>query len=139
MIINVFIVGFTLLGIGNILFKQNGIENSLQWVILAFVLGYRTFEPVAGLKLHPIEIFIYTSIIRIAVSRPRRYRNISIPVLVLSIFFIFFFFIDLCTRYNPMVLLEFKNSFLLTLIFFISQYIHFHKAYLIRLLKYYFF
>jgi|TARA_B100000315_G_scaffold225311_1_gene231450 hypothetical protein len=43
-----------------ILFKQNGIKNSFQWIILAFVLGYRTFEFVPSLKLHPIEIFFYS-------------------------------------------------------------------------------
>jgi len=137
MIINGFVICFTLVGIREILFKQNGLENSLQWIILGFVLGYRTFEPVPGLKLHPIEIFIYASILRIIISGAFKYRKISIVILILGIFFIVYFFIDLLTRYHFVVLLEFKNAFLLVLIFFITQHINFYKSYVIRLLKYY--
>ena len=59
MIINLLVIIFTSAGAWSILFTKNGIEKSLQWIILAFILGYRTFEPMPGLKLHPIEIFIY--------------------------------------------------------------------------------
>ena len=137
MIINVFVIFITLVGMREILFKQNGIENSFQWIILAFVLGYRTFEPVPGLKLHPIEIFIYAIILRIIISGAFKYRKMPIAVTAISIFFVAFFFIDLFTRYEYMVLLEFKNAILLVLVFFITQYINFYKSYVIRLLKYY--
>jgi len=137
MIINLLVIGFTLFGVKEILFKHNGIESSLYWIILAFVLGYRTFEPFPGFQLHPIEIFIYSSIIRIVISGALRYRRMSIAILTLGIFFIIYFFIDLLTRYDFMVLVEFKNTFLLILIFFIIQYIHFTKSYFIRLLKHY--
>ena len=137
MIINALVIFFVLLGIKSIIFDKNGIENSLLWTILAFVLGYRTFEPVLGLKIHPIEIFIFASIIRIIVSNPVKYRKMSKSILILGIIFFVYFFIDLLTRYNSYVLLEFKNAFLLLLIFFLTQYINFHKAYLVQLLKYY--
>ena len=137
MIISVFVIGFTLFGLREILFKQNGIENSFQWIVLGFVLGYRTFEPVPGLKLHPIEIFIYATILRIIISGAYKYRKMSVAIASISIFFVAFFFIDLLTRYQYMVLLEFKNAFLLVLVFFITQHINFHKAYIVRLLKYY--
>ena len=128
--INLLVIGFTLFGVKEILFKQNGIENSLQWIIIGFVLGYRTFEPVPGLKLHPIEIFIYASIIRIIISGAFKYRKMSIVVTSISIFFITFFFIDLLTRYGYLVLLEFKNAFLLTMVFIIphqAEDLHVHQ------------
>ena len=68
MIIKIIVIIFTLLGIKSILFDSNGIANSFRWIILAFILGYRTFTLFAGLKIHPIEIFIYSTIIRIIVS-----------------------------------------------------------------------
>ena len=110
--INLLVIGFTLVGMREIIFKQNGKENSFQWIILAFVLGYRTFELVPGLKLHPIEIFIYASILRIIIFGAFKYRKMSIAVTSISLFFVAFFFIDLLTRYEYMVLLEFKNAFL---------------------------
>ena len=135
--INLLVILFTLAGIRSILLTKNGLENSLQFIIFAFVLGYRTFEPFPGLKLHPIELFIYACIIRIIISNAVKYRKMSIGISMLGIFFITYFFIDLLTGYHFMVLLEFKNAFLLVLVFFITQHINFHKAYLILLLKYY--
>ena len=43
------------------------------------------------------------------------------------------------TRYNPILVNEFKNAFLLILVYFITQHIHFHKDYIIRLFKTYLF
>ena len=137
MIINALVIVFVLLGIKSIILDRNGIENSLQLIILAFILGYRTFEPIPGFKLHPIELFIYACIIRIIISNAVKYREISLGISMLGIFFIAYFFIDLLTGYHFMVLLEFKNAFLLILIFFITQHIHFSKSYFVRLLKYY--
>jgi hypothetical protein len=137
LIINALVIIFTILGISNILLYRNGIENSLQWIIFAFVLGYRTFEPFPGLRLHPIELLVYATIIRIIISGAIKYRKMSISILILGIFFIVNFFIDLLTRYRSLVLNEFKNAFLLILVCFITQHIHFNKDYLIRLFKRY--
>ena len=135
--INLLVILFTLAGIRSILLTKNGLENSLKFIIFAFVLGYRTFEPFPGLKLHPIELFNYACIIRIIISNAVKYREMSIGISMLGIFFIAYFFIDLLTGYHFMVLLEFKNAFLLIFIFFITQHIHFSKSYFVRLLKYY--
>jgi len=135
--INLLVIGFTLFGIKEILFKHDGIENSLQWITLAFVLGYRTIELVPGLRIHPIELLVYATIIRIIISGAIKYRKMPIALLAISIFFVSYFVIDLLTRYNKSILNEFKNAFLLTLIYFITQHIHFHKDYIIRLLKKY--
>ena len=135
--INLLVILFTLAGIRSILLTKNGVENSLNWIILAFVLGYRTFEPFPGLKLHPIELFIYACIIRIIISNAVKYRKMSLGISMLGIFFITYFLIDLLTGYHFMVLLEFKNSFLLIFIFFITCHLHFSKSYFVRLLKYY--
>jgi hypothetical protein len=135
--INLLVIIFTLAGIRSILLTKNGLENSLKFIIFAFVLGYRTFEPFPGLKLHPIELFIYACIIRIIISNAVKYREMSIGISMLGIFFSTYFFIDLLTGYHFMVLLEFKNAFLLIFIFFITQHIHFSKSYFVRLLKYY--
>ena len=135
--INLLVIGFTLFGIKEILFKHDGIENSLQWITLAFVLGYRTIELVPGLRIHPIELLVYATIIRIIISGAIKYRKMPIALSAISIFFVSYFVIDLLTRYNMSILNEFKNTFLLTLVYFITQHIHFHKDYIIRLLKRY--
>ena len=137
--INLLVILFTLAGIRSILFTNNGLEKSLQWIIFTFILGYRTFEPISGLKLHPIEIFVYVSIIRIIVSSPPKYLKMPITISLLGIFFVTFFIIDCLSRYNQYVLLEFKNSFLLLLIFFVILHIQIKKVYIIRLLKIYLF
>ena len=137
MIIDLLVIGFILVGIRSILITNNGIEKSLQWIIFAFILGYKTFEPIPGLKLHPIEVFVYACIIRIIISNAVKYRKMSLGISMLGIFFITYFFVDLLTGYHFMVLLEFKNAFLLIFIFFITQHIHFSKSYFVRLLKYY--
>ena len=120
MIIKLIVILFTLFGIKGILLDRNGITNSFKWIILAFVLGYRTFTPFAGLKIHPIEIFVYSTILRIIISGAPKYREMPKSIMGLSLLFIFYFFIDFLTRYNSVALIEFKNAFLLFLIFFIA-------------------
>jgi hypothetical protein len=137
--INLLVILFTLAGIRSILLTKNGLENSLSWIILAFVLGYRTFELIPGLRFHPIEILVYATIIRIIISSAIKYRKMPIAVSLLSIFFVTFFFIDMLTRYNLFAVNEFKNAFLLIFVCFITQHIHFHKDYIIRLFKIYLF
>ena len=139
MIIDLLVIVFTLVGIQSILITKNGIEKSLQWIIFGFILGYRTFEPIPGLKLHPIEIMVYASLIRIIVSRPHKYGKMPLSISILGLFFVIFFIIDSITRYNQWALLEFKNSFLLIPIFIIVQYIEINKGYIIKLLKNYLF
>jgi len=48
--INLLVILFTLAGIRSILLRKNGLENSLNWIIFGFILGYRTFELFPGLK-----------------------------------------------------------------------------------------
>ena len=137
MIINLLVIGFTLFGVKEILLKHNGIESSLHWIIMAFVLGYRTFEPIPGIRLHPIEIFVYATIIRIIIPGAIKYRKMPVVVSLISIFYVTFFFIDMLTRYNLIVVNEFKNTFLMIVIFFITQHIRFNKIYMIQLFKSY--
>jgi hypothetical protein len=137
--INLLVIGFTLFGVKEILFKHNGLESSLHWIILAFILGYRTFSPIQGIGLHPIEILVYATIIRIIISGAIKYRKMPFAVKAISIFYVTFFIIDMLTRYHLFVVNEFKNALLLIMIFFVTQRIHFHKDYFIRLLKTYLF
>ena len=139
MIIDLLVIGFTLFGVKEILFKHNGIEISLHWVIMAFVIGYRTFELVPRIPFHPIEILVYAIIIRIIISGAIKYRKMPFAVKAISIFYVTFFIIDMLTRYHLFVVNEFKNAFLLILVYFITQHIHFHKDYIIRLFKTYLF
>ena len=137
--INLLVIAFTLLGIRDILLKENGLENSLNWIILGFLLGYRTFEPVAGLKLHSIELFIYITFIRIIISQPVSSSIIPKSIKILFVFFVAFFILDIVSKYNPIVLMEFKNAFLLIMVFVILQYLSITKVVLIRVSKYYLF
>ena len=139
MIIDLLVIGFTLIGIRSILFTNNGLDKSLHWIIFAFILGYRTFEPLPGLKLHPIEIFVYASIIRVILSSPPKYLKMPLNISLLGIFFLTFFIIDCLSRYSQYVLLEFKNAILLCMIFFIIQHIQTKTVYIIGLLKSYLF
>ncbi len=118
---------FILFALSKILFNRDGLDNSIIWITYGIVLGYRTFEPIQGLKLHPIEILVYATVLRIIVTNI--YPLISFPKIIvfLGYMFISFFIIDILTRYNPMVLLEFKNAFLLIAIFFIIRHIEINE------------
>ena len=65
MIIDILLIGFILVGVSNILLHKQGIKNSFIWIIIAFLTGYRTIEPISGLKLHPIEVLTYAACLRI--------------------------------------------------------------------------
>ena len=73
------------------------------------------------------------------ISNAFKYRKMPIAIVTLSFFYIIFFFIDLLTRYHPLVLSEFKNAFLLTMLFYVSLYIYFNKNYVFQLFKSYLF
>ena len=137
--INLLVIVFILFGIKSILLSKNGIENSIQWIIFAFVLGYRTFEPVAGLKIHPIEIFIYLSIFRALLFKPIKYTKIPKVISILGVLFLTMYLIDIFTRYNPIVLLEFKNAILLYMVFYMVQFIQINDSLFIKYMKTYLF
>ena len=113
MIINVLLVGFILLAVYNILLDKNGIKNSFIWIVIAFVFGYRTIEPVSGLKLHPIEILTYIACTRIIFFKSKKYYKMPKPISLISFLFSIHFILDVVTRYSWLVLLEFKNSILM--------------------------
>ena len=137
MVVKLIIVAITLYGVRNILFGENGVENSLKWIIIDFCFGYRTFTITSGFALHPIEILIYVSVIRIIVSRQVRLYKLPVSISLLGCFFITTFLIDCLTIYWHGVLLEFKCGILLLLIFFIGQHINFTKSYIKKILKVY--
>ena len=137
MIINLLLVGFILIGVNNILFDKNGINNSIRWIIIGFVIGYRTIEPVNGLKLHPIEILAYAACIRIVLFNSKKYYKMPLNIIIIGLLFITYFLLDIMTRYSWIILLEFKNSILLCAIFFIAIHINHDKNNLKSILKYY--
>ena len=136
--INLLVILFTLFGIKSILLSKNGIENSIDWIILAFVLGYRTFEPYPGLKIHPIEIFIYLSIFRALLFNSTKYTKIPTNISILSLLFLIMYFVDIFTRKNPMVLLEFKNAILIYMVFYLIQFVKINDSLFIKYMKTYF-
>lgn len=127
MIINILVIGFIFIAVYNILLHKNGIKNSLIWIISAFVFGYRTIEPFSGFKLHPIEILTYASCIRILLFTCYRYHKMPIYISFIAFLFSLHFLLDCMTRYNWLVLLEFKNSILLFGIFFITIHVKFDR------------
>ena len=135
--INLLVILFTLFGIKSILLSKNGIENSIDWIILAFVLGYRTFEPYPGLKIHPIEIFIYLSIFRALLFNSTKYTKIPTNISILSLLFLIMYFVDIFTRKNPMVLLEFKNAILIYMVFYLIQFLNLNENLFIKYMKTY--
>ncbi len=137
MIINWIVIAFTFIGLRYILFSKNGIQNSIKWIIFSFILGYRTFTIVSGLMIHPIEVFTYAAILRVIISRQNKYYNMPFSISLLGIIFVVILIIDLITRYHIFVILEFKSAFIIYLLFFLMQYIHFTKAYLVQTLKVY--
>ena len=100
MIINILLVAFILIGVNDILFNKNGIKNSIRWIIIGFVIGYRTIEPVNGLKLHPIEILAYASCLRIVLFDSRKFYKMPLNIIVIGILFIIYFLLDIMTRYS---------------------------------------
>ena len=139
MIIKLFVIAFTLIGLQNISFSKNGIPNSVKWIIFSFVLGYRTFTIVPGLMIHPIEVFTYAASLRVIISRQNKYYKMPFSISLLGIFFVLTLFVDLLTRFHIFVILEFKSAIILYLLFFLMQYVHFTKEYLKQTLKVYLF
>ena len=109
--INLIVSGFMLISLQNIFLSKNGIKNSLAWIFIAFVIGYRTFEPISGLKLHPIEILTYAACLRILFFNCQKYYKMPLSISILGFLFFIYFFLDSLTRYSWIVLLEFKNCF----------------------------
>ena len=107
--------------------KKDGLNNTIIWITYGMVIGYRTFEPIQGLKIHPIEILVYAGILRIILTNIYPIINLPKVIVFLSYIFLSFFILDILTRYNPIVLLEFKNSFLLILIFFLIKHIEINE------------
>ncbi len=136
MLINILIVTISILGVVDILFRNNGVNKSIKWIVVAFVFGYRTIE-FYGVGIHPIEVFAYSAILRIIVAKDKKQFQLPLGIVVLAIFFIIYFFIDLITRYNENVLLEFKSTFMLIIIFFLIQYAWVNKEYFFSILRYY--
>ena len=139
MIIKVIVIIFIIIAVYNILLHKNGIENSMAWIILAFIFGYRTIEPINGLKLHPIEIMTYTACLRILIFNRVRIYEMPVTISILSTLFVLYFILDVLSRFSPMVLLEFKNSILMVGIFFTTLHIRFDTAYIKSLLRFYLF
>ena len=139
MLIKALLVSFILIAVYNILTSKNGIENSLAWIVMAFVFGYRTIEPINGLKLHPIEIMTYAACTRIILFNCQKYYKMPLTISLVSALFLFYFILDYLTRYNSMVLLEFKNGILLFAIFFTALHIKFDIKYIRFILKFYLF
>ncbi len=123
MLINLLVIIFIISALHSILFKKYGLNDIIIWVTYGMVIGYRTFEPIQGLKIHPIEVLVYAGIIRIVLTDIYPIFNLPKIIVFLSYIFLAFFILDLFTRYNPIVLLEFKNAFILVSIFFIIKYI----------------
>jgi len=139
MIIKIIVIIFILIAIYNILIDENGIENSMAWIVLAFVFGYRTIEPVNGFKLHPIEIITYAACFRILLFNRIRIYKMPLTISLMSTLFVLYFILDVLSRFNPMVLLEFKNSILMVGIFFTALHIKFDLKYVRVLLRFYLF
>ena len=137
MIINGLLVIYILAAVYDILISKNGIKNSLVWIILAFVFGYRTIEPFNGFKLHPIEILTYVSCIRIFLFKCYKYHKMPISISFIVLLFSLYFIVDVSTRYSWLVLLEFKNSILLFGIFFITLHVKFDRNDSKSILEYY--
>ena len=135
--INLLVILFTLIGLSRILLNNQGIKESIVWVVYGLILGYRTFEPLSGLSFHPIEIFIYATIFRLIVFRIRIYHSFPIIYRILTIIFVSFVFVDLFDSYDLFVLNEFKNAFLLMLILFIMNHIRVDNKYIINIFRHY--
>ena len=123
MVIKALVIVFLLSALFNILLKRDGLNNTIVWMTYGMVVGYRTFEPIEGLKLHPIEIIIYASALRIIITKVYPILNFPKIILCLNYLFLVFFLLDVFTRYSPIVLIEFKNAFLLVAIFFLIRHI----------------
>ena len=137
MIINLFVVVFSLKGLHNILFSNDGLQNSIKWIIFSFILGYRTFTIIPGLMIHPIEVFTYAAILRVMAFRETKYYNMPVSITLLGMFFVLTLIIDCLSRFHIFVILEFKSAFILYLLFFLMQYIYLTERYLKQTLKVY--
>ena len=91
MLFDILVVIFTIFALNNILFHKNGIQNSILLMVLAFIIGFRTFEPFTGIKIHPIEIIINASMLRIFSTRVLKYYRMPVSIIITGYFFITIF------------------------------------------------
>lgn len=138
MFTNLIIIIMTVFFSFRVLTRNNGIELSLNYIVAFFILGYRTFEILPGLRFHPIEIICFFTILRLLIQRPKKYNYMPRSIKILSIFFIAYFIIDILTRYDPIVINEFKNTFNIFIMFFILQYIRISEKNIIKITQTYF-
>ena len=135
--INILVILFTLIGLNRILFSNQGIRESLVWVVYGLILGYRTIQISSNLSFHPIEIFVYSAILRIILFKTFNYSSFPISYKLLTINFILFIFVDLVDSNNLYALNEFKNAFLLPLILFLSNHINIDREYITKIFRHY--
>ena len=136
MLTNIIIIGFTLLGVRNILFNQNGVRNAFIWIIWGFCLGYRTFETIPYLFFHPIEIFSFACIIRLFTTYHLPIRKI--PVIYTVTFGLFFIRLIVGFEFSNMrVFNEFKNISFFYQLYFISRFIKYDDEFFLRIAKSY--
>tara|TARA_B100000519_G_scaffold53643_1_gene44601 strand:- start:2366 stop:3553 length:1188 start_codon:yes stop_codon:yes gene_type:complete len=106
-------------------------------MIITFSFGYRTFELFNGFFIHPIELIMFASVIRILVFKPKKYHPTPYSIYLVASIFTIYLFVDIFTRYNIFILNEFKNSIHLFTIFFIFQFIKLSNRYLKNVFKTY--
>ncbi len=135
--ISFLVIVFTLIGLNRILFNRQGIKESLVWMVYGLILGYRTFEISAGISFHPIEIFIYATLLRIILFKMKNYSSFPISYKLLASIFISFILVDLFDSFDLYALSEFKNAFLLILILFITNHIFVDNEYIINIFRHY--
>ncbi len=135
--INALVIVFTLIGLNRILFNSQGVKKSLTWMVYGLILGYRTFEVLPGISFHPIEVFVYATIMRIVLFKIKNYSSFPISYKLLTSIFISFILIDLFDSFDLYSLSEFKNAFLLILILFITNHIYVDNEYIIKIFRHY--
>ena len=127
------------MGLKNLFLKKDGLTIATYYMVYSFCLGYRTFEIINGIMIHPLEVFIYGSLIRIILTKPKKYNDIPFAITTISILFVAYFSVDVLTRFNIYIINEFKNVIIIYLIFYLFQYIDVSNEYLKNIFRKYIF
>ena len=119
MIYQLFIYGFVFIAVFDILFNSQGPQRSFRWILFAFIFGYRSFDITPGFSIHPLDILIYITIIKILLTPSK--RLVRLPNWLNGLFFFMVLHLLINTNHANFAIrfFEFKNLFHIVIIFYI--------------------
>ena len=121
MIYQLFIYGFVCLAVFDILFNSNGPQRSFRWILFAFIFGYRAFNITPSFSIHPLDILIYVTLIKIFLTPSKRVVRLPNWLNGLVLLMVLHLLINTNHATFDVQFFEFKNLFHIVIMFYIAH------------------